>query len=148
MSSHKIDLLWENKDPARLDYETYSRDHVLYFGGKQTLVNSASIEFKGTPDAANPEELLAAALASCHMLTFLAIASKTGYLIKKYSCQAEALLNKNENGKMAVTEINLRPVIEFNGEKIPNKEQLAKMHDKAHHNCFIAQSIQAKVNIL
>lgn len=148
MSSHKIDLLWENKDPAKLDYESYSRDHNLYLGGKQTLLNSAAVEFKGSADASNPEELLAAALASCHMLTFLAIASKTGHPVKKYSCMAEALLNKNENGKMAVTEINLTPVIEFYGEKIPGKEELAKMHDKAHHNCFIAQSIKAKVNIL
>ncbi len=155
MSKYEISLSWQNKDKKNNEknnsesftYESYDRDHYINFGGNQKLLNSASPEYLGSKSASNPEELLAAALASCHMLTFLAIASKSGYAVASFTCKAEAILAKKENGKIAVTEINLYPAIGFIGEKIPDKALLEKMHAKSHANCFIAQSIQSKVNI-
>ncbi len=147
MHKYEINLSWENNQNAPFTYESYDRDHYVNFGGNQKLLNSASPEYRGSPSASNPEELLAAALASCHMLTFLAIASKTGYAVSQFKCKAEALLDKKENGKLAVTEINLYPIIKFSGEKIPDPAHLEKMHAQSHANCFIAQSIQSKVNI-
>lgn len=147
MNSYTIHLTWENAKPDQFTYDHFSRDHQIEFSGDQSLLNSASPDYLGSSKASNPEELLAAALASCHMLTFLAIASKTGVSVGRYSCKAVARLNKKENGKMAVTEIDLYPVIEFYGEKRPDREQITKMHDQAHRNCFIAQSIESKVNV-
>ncbi len=148
MHKYEINLSWQNNNTSPFTYDTYDRNHNVDFSGNQKLLNSASPEYLGSKAASNPEELLAAALASCHMLTFLAIASKTGYNVHNYTCKAEAVLEKKENGKMAVTEINLYPLINFNGEKFPDKAQLEKMHAQSHANCFIAQSIQSKVNIL
>lgn len=147
MSSFTIDLNWKNTR-SDFNFNDYSRDHQLTFSGKQTLTNSAAADYLGNADAANPEELLLSALASCHMLTFFAIASKTGHIIESYSDKPVALLGKNDSNKISVTEITLSPTIVFSGEKIPTSEQLKSMHEKAHHNCFIAQSIKTKVNIV
>ena len=140
-----INLDW--KRTKDFSYEQYNRNHSITFGGQQTLKSSASTEFLGDADLANPEELLVSALASCHMLTLLAIAAKSGYVIDTYHDQASAMLEKNEEGKLAIISINLKPKIEWKGEKTPSAEQLKSLHDKAHRNCFIANSIKAKVNI-
>jgi organic hydroperoxide reductase OsmC/OhrA len=146
MSEYKIEISWKNKF-EQLSYENFSRDHLIRFSGEQSLTNSSAPEYFGNKNASNPEELLASALASCHMLTFLAIASKSGYNIGSYDCLAIAKLDKNEEGKLSVTNIELKPCIEFRGDKFPSAEQLASMHEKAHRNCFIAQSLKTKVTI-
>lgn len=145
---YTIHLEWSNDKNTDFTFEKYNRNHSLFFSGDQVLLNSASPEYFGDKNATNPEELLASALASCHMLTFLAIASKSGYTVNHYKCGATAVMGKNVDGKMSVTEINLTPEISFTGEKKPSPEQLTSLHDKAHRNCFIAQSIQSKVNVL
>lgn len=147
MSSYVIDLEWK-KTSKNFGYEVYNRHHVVHFSGNQTLKNSAAPEFFGNIDMSNPEELLGASLASCHMLTFLAICSKSGYEVVSYDCKAVAKMGKNAEGRMSVAEIDLTPVIIFTEEKVPTEEQLISLHDKAHKNCFIAQSLQTKVNIL
>ena len=147
MSLHEVKLNWTRDTKQEFKYEVFNRDHKVFFGGNQNITNSASPEFHGNKEAANPEELLASALASCHMLSFLAIASKSGYIVDSYDSKAVAILDKNEDGKMAVIEIQLYPNIIFSGIKIPDEEQLKKLHDKSHHVCFIAQSIKSKVTI-
>lgn len=147
MSTYVINLEWK-KTSEDFSYEKFNRNHSLSFSGNQTLKNSASPDYFGNADMANPEELLASALASCHMLTFLAVASKSGYTVEAYNCKSEAFMGKNAEGRMSVAEITLTPAIVFSGDKIPTDEQLKSLHDKAHKNCFIAQSLQTKVNIL
>lgn len=147
MSTFEINLLWSKKTDQEYKYEIFDRNHSIYFGGNQTLINSASPEFYGSKEATNPEELLAASLASCHMMTFLAITSKSGYVVEQYKCRAVAKLGKNEQGKMAVLEIDLYPQVNFSGTKIPDEAQLKSLHEKSHNNCFIAQSIKSKINI-
>ena len=147
MDKFIVNIDWQRSSDD-FTYDTFNRGHVIYVGGDQTIHNSAAPEYKGDADMTNPEELLAASLGSCHMLTFLAIASKSGYIVDDYECKSEAFLAKNEAGKMSVTEINLYPITNITGDKQPTAEQLKSMHDKAHANCFIAQSIHTKVNIV
>lgn len=147
MSSYTINLEWKQVGED-FSYEKFNRQHTITFSGNQTLKNSSAPEYFGNTDTSNPEELLASALASCHMLTFLAIASKSGYNVHSYNCKAEAFLSKNDEGRMCVTEITLTPEIVYNGEKRPTEEQLKSLHEKTHKNCFIAQSLKTKVNIL
>lgn len=147
METFQIELNWK-RTTSDFTYETFNRNHMLKFGGEQLLRNSAAVDYFGDSEAANPEELLASSLSSCHMMTFLAVASKMGYVVDSYADSAEARLAKNENGRIAVTEINLKPVIVFSGNKIPDADQLRSLHEKAHRNCFIANSIKTKVNIL
>lgn len=147
MSSYSIDLVWKNSD-ADFAFDSYSRDHKITFSTNQVLLTSSAAEYLGNGNLSNPEEILAAAVASCHMLTFFALASKMGHNIESYTCKSTAKLGKNEANKISVTEIDLAPVIQFRGDKIPTSEQVRGMHEKAHKNCFIAQSINSKVNIL
>lgn len=142
----QIDLDW--KRTKEFSYEKFNRDHQVSLGGNQTIKNSAALAYFGSSDTTNPEELLVSALASCHMLTFLTVASKSGYTVDSYVDHAVATLDKNEEGRLAVTIIDLKPVIEFSGEKKPTDEQIKSMHEKAHRNCFIANSIKSKVNVL
>lgn len=145
-STFSIDLNWKRTN--EFSYETFSRNHTISYSGNQNLQSSAAAEYLGDANAANPEELIASALSSCHMLTFLVIASKSGYVVDSYLDHATATLDKNEEGKVAITVIDLKPVVVFSGAKIPDEAQLKSLHEKAHRNCFIANSIKTKVNVL
>ncbi len=147
MSVYTTNIEWKQTS-SDFSFEKYNRNHTITFSGNHILKNSAAPEYFGNSDMSNPEELIAAALASCHMLTFLAVASKSGYNVQSYNCKAEALLAKNDEGKMSITEITLTPEIVYSGDKLPTPEQLKSLHEKAHRNCFIAQSLKTKVNII
>ncbi|MFN3964075.1 MAG: OsmC family protein [Silanimonas lenta] len=147
MSEHTATLAWTRGD-ATFTYETYSRDHRLVFeNGLETLASSAPA-YAGNPKALNPETLLVGALASCHMLTFLAVCAKRGYVVERYEDSASGRLDKNAEGRMAITHITLRPKVAFSGEKQPTAEELERLHERAHANCFIANSVRAEVEVL
>ena len=144
MSEHTAALRW-SRHGRDFRYETFSRDHELTFeNGQKTLASSAPA-FVGNPEALNPETLLVGSLSSCHMLTFLAICAKRGYVVDHYDDAASGLLDKNAEGRIAITRITLRPKAVFSGEKQPNAEELAKLHERAHANCFIGSSICSEV---
>ena len=146
MSEHTAALRW-SRHGRDFRYETFSRDHELTFeNGQKTLASSAPA-FLGNPEALNPETLLVGSLSSCHMLTFLAICAKRGYMVDHYDDAASGLLDKNAEARMAITRITLRPKVVFSGEKQPTTEELAKLHERAHANCFIGSSIRADVAV-
>ena len=143
MSTFKIKTSWQNT----FTKESYIRYHKTYVSGKQEINTSAAEDYSGNPNMTNPEELLAAALASCHMLTFLAISLKSGFLVESYDDEAWALLDKNDEGMLSITKITLHPQIKFKGDKLPDAEKIISMHEKAHKNCFIANSIKCLVEV-
>ena len=146
MSQHHATLDWQ-RTPHATDAATYSRNHVATLNGGQTVAVSASTEYKGDAHCADPEQLLLTALSSCHMLTFLAIAELQGYRVESYRDTPVAHLEKNAEGRMAVTRIELSPQVSFGGDKLPDDTALARLHDGAHRNCFIAHSITARVTL-
>jgi organic hydroperoxide reductase OsmC/OhrA len=143
VSEHRASVTWERKTPG-FAYETYDRTHEVRLAGGQALRGSAAPEFKGDAACANPEELLCAALAGCHMLTFLAIAAKSRLVVDAYRDEAVATLAKNAEGRMAVTAVTLRPRVRFGGQA-PSPERLRELHEKAHQNCFVAASVRCAV---
>ena len=144
MSEHTARLSW-SRHGHDFSYDTFSRDHTLEFENGQRSLASSAPAFVGNPEALNPETLLVGALSSCHMLTFLAICAKRGYLVDAYEDAASGLLAKNAEGKMAITRITLRPRVQFSGDKQPDSAELGKLHERAHANCFIGSSIRAEV---
>ncbi|TGK11214.1 OsmC family protein [Leptospira stimsonii] len=146
MSEHTIGLNWK-KGPEDFKYDSYDRTHILQYAGGQTLNGSSTTETYGKSEHANPEELLASSVCSCHFLTFLAVAAKSRYIVSAYEDKAIAILEKNSEGKMVVTKIDLYPKVTFEGEKIPDQEVLIELHEKAHRNCFISNSIKSEVKI-
>lgn len=144
MSEYKVNLNWK-PDSEDFSYKKYTRTHQWIFGGGIEVTASAAPEYIGKAEYVNPEEAFAASLASCHLLTFLAIASFKKYHIKSYADEAVAIVEKNSDNKQAVTKVFLRPKVEFSGEHMPDEEELKKMHDKAHAECFISNSVQTEV---
>ncbi len=147
MSLHRIQLAWsrESRPFAR---EQYPRDHHVRFEGGQRIGASAAAGYGGNPELADPEQLLIAALSSCHMLTFLAVVANRGYVLESYEDDAEGTLGTDEQGQTAVTAVTLRPRTRFDASKSPSAEDLARFHERAHRACFIAHSIRAHVDIV
>jgi len=146
MSEHKVTLSWKRGD-LPFDYQKYSRDHTWKFDGGHEMQASAAPAYLGNPKHVNPEEAFVASLSSCHMLTFLAIACKQKFMLDEYVDEAVGHMEKNAEGKMAITRVTLQPKIKFSGEKQPSKEELDKMHHAAHENCFIASSVKTEIKV-
>jgi organic hydroperoxide reductase OsmC/OhrA len=98
-------------------------------------------------EAVDPEEALVAATSSCHMLWFLSLAAKRGFVVDSYVDEAFGVMEKNQTGKLAITRITLRPDIQFSGDKVPSAEELKSLHHTAHEECFIANSLKSEVLI-
>ena len=132
---------------APFEYQKYPRDHTWKFDGGHEMTASAAPAYLGNPKNVDPEEAFVASLSSCHMLTFLAVACKKKFVLDEYSDDAVGHMEKNENGKLAITRVELHPKIKFSGEKQPTAEELDEMHHFAHTECFIANSVKTKVTV-
>lgn len=145
MSEYAITLMWERKT-FDFVYETYDRTAVLKFNGGSSIEISNPPSYFGDANLPNAEELLISSLASCYMQTFLAVACKQGYIINSYADNVIGIVGKNASGKYCITEIILNPKILFHRLE-PDMITLQKMQEKAHDNCFIANSLNAKIKI-
>src|SRR5262249_6206763 len=126
-------------------YETYNRDHDWQFDAGITIRASANPAYLGSASCVDPEEAFVASLSSCHMLTFLALAARKRYVVDGYRDQAVGVLAKDAAGDLARTKVTLRPAVGFGGETPPTTEELRQLHDRAHHACFIANSVKTEV---
>jgi organic hydroperoxide reductase OsmC/OhrA len=146
MSEHKINLIW-NRGDAPFEYQKYSRDHTWKFDGGHEMEASAAPVYLGNPKNVDPEEAFVAALSSCHMLTFLAAACKKKFVLDEYTDEAVGHMEKNADGKLAITRVTLKPKLKFSGEKQPTDQELDEMHHFAHDQCFIANSVKTAVTV-
>jgi organic hydroperoxide reductase OsmC/OhrA len=145
MSEHKTVLKWQRGNTS-FGYKEYSRDHQWDFPRSgQFLRASAAPEYLGSADCTDPEEAFTAALASCHMLTFLAIAAMSGFTVDSYEDEAVGFLEKGENKKPWLARMKMNPKIVFSGDKKPNETDVEKLHEKAHHECFLANSVKTQI---
>ena len=144
--SRVVTLKWE-RGGAEFSYQKYPRDHTWSFDGGHTMRATAAPAYLGNPAHVDPEEAFVASLSSCHMLTFLAIACKQKFVINSYEDEAVGHLEKNADGKLAITRVELRPKITWGGDRKPSAEELDKMHHAAHENCFIANSVRTVVTV-
>jgi organic hydroperoxide reductase OsmC/OhrA len=146
MSEHKMTLTWK-RATADFEYKTYNRDHTWSFDGGHEMTASAAPAYLGNPQNVDPEEAFVAALSSCHMLTFLAAACKKRFLLDEYVDQAVGHMEKNSEGKLAITRVELHPKLRFAGDKQPTEQEIDEMHHFAHENCFIANSVKTEVTV-
>ncbi len=144
MSEHIANLIWE-RGSAPFDYKSYSRNHLWDFGQQNTLSASAAADFLGDPSKVDPEQAFVAALASCHMLTFLAIASMSKLTVERYEDRAVGHLGKNEAGKLVIAKIDLHPKIAFAEGQSPDSATLKRLHHKAHQECFLANTVNCPI---
>ena len=146
---YRASVTWKRADDAKFTDQRYSRAHEWSFDGGITVPASSSpLSVRlpySVPEAVDPEEALVAALASCHMLTFLYVAAKQGFVIDAYADDAVGEMTKNERGKLWVSKVTLSPKITFTGDKRPSPEQLDELHHLAHEECYIANSVKSEV---
>ncbi len=148
MTQYTAEIVWSRGEQNFLD-NRYSRKHLLRFDGGTEVPGSSSphvvpLPFSD-PAAVDPEEAFVAALSSCHMLWFLSIAAKKKFRVDRYSDQATGIMEKNAEGKLAMTVVTLRPDVQFSGDRLPKREEIEQMHHQAHAECYIANSVRTEV---
>lgn len=146
MSRHVAETLWTSD--GQFANGRYSRRHELRFDGGALVAGSSSPQVvpepMSDPAGVDPEEMLVAAVSSCHMLWFLSLAQAAGHDILSYRDRAEGEMGRIATGWIAFTRIVLRPQIAFAGPS-PDAESLDRLHHEAHARCFIANSLTADV---
>ena len=117
-------------------------------GGIEVPASSAPSSVRlpySVAEAVDPEEALVAAISSCHMLTFLFVAAKAGFVVDRYEDDAHGIMTKNERGKLFVSRVTLKPAIAFGGEKQPSPAEMKALHHQAHEECYIANSVVTEI---
>jgi organic hydroperoxide reductase OsmC/OhrA len=149
MSDLSIDLHWQRAEPE-LTSGKYSNAHTVQYNDSCEVQVDAAPDWGGDPGNTNPEQALAAALSSCHMMTFLALAAKAKWPVASYYDRAVAHLGKNARGQMSVTRVDLHPVVRFDTGFSVDAEKLEQMQHRAHRYCFIANTLAdcVEINIL
>jgi len=152
MSEHKAVIHWaqSSQSPDEFLKGRYSREHTWTFDGGLAIAASASPAVVPKPysNAANvdPEEAFVASVSSCHMLTFLHVASRGGFEVVSYDDEAVGLTTKDERGIPWVSSVVLHPRI-VHGPKQPTREEEDRFHHAAHDQCFIANSVKTDVRV-
>ena len=146
MSEYVAQLSWSLGD-GELAFGKYNPNHRMTFSGGLSATMASAPEYGGDTRYVNPEEALAAALSSCHMMTFIALAAKARWKIKGYRDRAVASLAKTGDGRTRVREIVLHPVIEFEPGHEIAREKLEEMHERAHRYCFVANAISCDMRV-
>ncbi len=150
MSVYTAGIAWERGEQRFVD-NRYSRRHEASFDGGVNVAMSSSpkvvrVPFSD-PTAVDPEELFVASLASCHMLWFLSIAAAAGFCVDSYRDAAEGEMAADAAGRMVMATVTLRPHCHFSGEKLPSDEEYLGLHEQAHHECFLANSVRCEMRI-
>jgi organic hydroperoxide reductase OsmC/OhrA len=147
MHRYTATVHWERRGATFTD-RRYSRGHAWRFdGGVEVPASSAPTSVRppySVVEAVDPEEALVAAASSCHMLWFLDVAARAGWVVERYVDEAEGVMARNAAGKLAITRIVLRPAIAFAGA-LPSADERQRLHEAAHAECFIASSLTSEI---
>ncbi len=150
MAEYRAQISWERGEQDFLG-KRYSRRHQIHLDGGLSLPASSSPQVVpepwSDPAALDPEEGFVASLASCHMLWFLALAAEAGVNIDSYQDAASGVLARNEQGRMAMTAVTLRPRVRCSGSPRPSRATIEALHHAAHERCFIANSVSSRLHI-
>ena len=148
MTTHTATVQWARGDSPFRDSD-YRREHQWHFDGGATVIASASPQRVPLPfsteAAVDPEEAFVASLSSCHMLWFLALASKEGLVLDSYVDDASGVLKADAEGLWSMTEVVLRPKV--TAAVTPERSVLEKLHHRAHEACFLARSVKCTIRV-
>jgi len=148
-SDHHARVHWHRSPGEPFADNRYSRRHEWRFDGGANVPGSSSPHSVplpySDPAAVDPEEAFVAALASCHMLWFLSLAAKAGWVVDSYRDEASGVLARNATGKFAMTVVTLRPAVAWGGERQPDAAERTRLHHAAHEACYIANSVTTDV---
>jgi organic hydroperoxide reductase OsmC/OhrA len=147
MSEHRATIEWSC---TGLDFRRhqYSREHTWRFDGGTSVPASASPGIVPAPwsnaAAVDPEEAFVASVSSCHMLWWLSLAARQGFDVVRNRDEAVGTLGRDEHGRAWISAITLCPRIDY-GTRAATPEEESRLHEQAHAQCFIANSIRTQV---
>lgn len=142
---YSIQLNWTgNSGQGTANYTSYERSYEIAVEGKPPLQGSADPQFRGEASKYNPEELLVAAISSCHMLWYLHLCANANILVTKYQDHAVGELSIEKGGSGQFTMVDLNPVIEISDPA--QIEAATAFHQKAAEYCFIARSVNFPIH--
>jgi organic hydroperoxide reductase OsmC/OhrA len=152
MSEYRVTIEWTGTaSPDDFLKGRYSREHRWAFDGGTVVDASASPSVVrlpwSNPQNVDPEEAFVASISSCHMLTFLYLAAKAGFAVASYRDEAVGVMTKTADGVEWVSRVTLVPQIRYAGDRQPGADELARLHDAAHHGCFIANSVKTEITV-
>jgi len=148
MATYRATIEWTLQEGEDFANGRYSRAHTVAFA-EHVVPATASRHIVGkwaAPGAVDPEEMLVASISNCHMLTFLHRARLAGFVVTRYRDAAEGVMEKNAEGRMAVTRVTLRPEITYAGRR-PTDAERDHLHHEAHEECFIANSVKSEITV-
>lgn len=147
MSSHSASILWERAGAVFTDGK-YDRTHQASFDGGVGLAVTTALPLpSNTEPAADPEEMVVAATASCHMMFFLAFAKQAGFIVDSYQDAPVGTLGKDEAGVERFVEVVLTPKVSWGGDNVPGAADVDLLHHKAHKACYIGNSLACPVRV-
>jgi organic hydroperoxide reductase OsmC/OhrA len=150
LSIYTATIRWTRKGAEGFAKGQYSRAHEWAFDGGLTVPASPSPHIVpapwNDPNGVDPEEAFVASLSSCHMLFFVDFARRAGLVIDDYVDEAEGVLEKRADGRMAMTRVILRPRVTWAGDP-PDEAAITDLHHRAHEACFIANSVTTEVTV-
>jgi organic hydroperoxide reductase OsmC/OhrA len=151
MNAFTAQIQWQRQPGEAFTDKRYSRGHLWHFDGGVTVPGSSSPHSVKLPysvaEAVDPEEAFVAAISSCHMLWFLDIAARAGWVVDNYVDDAHGVMTAREDGRLWVSQVTLRPAIRFGGDKPPDAAEISRLHHRAHEECFIANSVRSEVRV-
>lgn len=143
--AYEVSVSWVgNLGEGTSSYTTYSRDFAVEVPGKPILAGSADPAFRGDPQRWNPEDMLVASLSACHKLWYLHLCAVNNVKVLEYVDQAQgSMVEGSGDRKGHFVSVVLRPRIAVSTES--DKELAMRLHEEAHHECFIANSVNFPV---
>jgi organic hydroperoxide reductase OsmC/OhrA len=141
---YAVQVTWTgNLGEGTSGYRAYSRNHEIVAAGKPALPGSSDPTFRGDAARYNPEEFLVSSLSTCHMLWYLHLCAEAKIVVLQYEDEASGIMAERPDGGGRFTEVMLRPhVVIASGGDLARAEEL---HERAHHLCFIANSVNFPV---
>ena len=142
--SYSVNVRWTgNTGVGTSGFRNYKRDHEISASEKPLIPASSDPAFRGDNARYNPEELLVASLSACHMLWYLHLCADAGIVVTEYHDDATGAMAETDDGGGHFTQVTLRPVVKVAGQVDP--ELARRLHEQAHHLCFIANSVNFPV---
>ena len=150
-SKYQAEITWQRQQQELFVDSKYSRAHQWKFDGgvsvpASSAVSSVPLPFS-KPENVDPEEALVAAISSCHMLTFLYLAAKSRFVVESYADLAVGTMETDSRGRLSITAVTLAPAILFSGVNAPTEEAIHRLHEEAHEECYIANSVRAEITV-
>jgi organic hydroperoxide reductase OsmC/OhrA len=141
---YQVEVRWTgNTGQGTANYRVYERAHDISAAGKPVIPGSSDPAFRGDPTRYNPEELLVASLSTCHMLWYLHLCAEAKIVVTDYQDHPIGIMTETQEGGGQFANVTLKPIVTIQSDR--DLEQAEQLHEKAHHFCFIANSVNFPV---